>query len=110
MKNATIRDLDGAALANVVLDDHADGPRLAVGRVSGGKAKLLGHYFGKGLRQVLLDSGDFEFRAVLSTMWKGTSRQWFLELRAPKYVSESRDFGGATEFPAMVGYPKRLAQ
>ena len=109
LKNATIRDLDGVALASVVLDDHSDGPRLSVGRVAGGKPKLLGHYFGKGLRQVLLDSGDFQFLAILSTAWKGTSRQWFLELRAPGYGLEPIDLGEGTKFPEMARNSTRLA-
>src|SRR5665647_2015928 len=88
LKNATIRDLKGEALAKVVLDERSEGPRLSVGRVTAGKGKLLGHYFGSGLRQVLLESGEFQFPAILSTDWKGESRQWFLELRAPEYAME----------------------
>ena len=102
LKDATIRDLEGSALANVVLDEHSEGPRLSVGRVRVGKGNLLSHYFGKGLRQVVLESGEFQFQAILSTAWKGASRQWFLELRTPEdamgpIVQRQYDKHGITE-------------
>lgn len=89
MQSVIVRDLDGVALAVAVLEDCQDGRRLVLGRVVTGKGRLLNHYFGKGLREVLLDSREFRLRGVLSTRWVDTERRWFVEMGGAQAASES---------------------
>lgn len=80
VRSVTLRDLDGTELASALLRDGPDGRRLSLERVVAGKGRLLHHYFGDGRRIVLLDLGDVQFRGVLSTMWLGAERRWFVDL------------------------------
>jgi len=97
MRNVIVRKPDGAVLATVVLSDVTGGLKLAVDRVIAGKGQLLHHYFGQGLREVLLDSGDFKLNGVLSTRWLDSERRWFVELRPAGVGSGSAvSSGGAT--------------
>jgi hypothetical protein len=80
VKIVTVRDLEGAALAVAVLGDVPEGSRIPLERVVTGKGRLLHHYFGRGCREVLLDSEEFRFRGLLSTRWVEAERRWFVEL------------------------------
>ena len=81
MRNATVCQSDGAVLATVVLADASSELTLSIDRVVAGKGQLLHHYFGQGLRSVLLKSGDFKFHGLFSTTWGDSERRWFVELR-----------------------------
>jgi hypothetical protein len=81
VRTVTLRDSDGNDLATALLSLENAGPRLALERVLAGRGTLLRHYFGKGLRAVMLESGDFRLRGKLSTRWAGGERVWFVELQ-----------------------------
>ena len=81
MRTVTVRDVDGNDLATACLRPESDGPRLTLDRVLAGKGRLLHHYFGKGLRAVMLDTAEFRLRGTLSTQWLGAERRWFVDLQ-----------------------------
>ena len=85
MRTVIVRDVDGRPLARAFLSTTNDGPRVNLDRVLEGKGELLSHYFGKGLRAVLLESGDFRLRGMLSTRWLGSERGWFIDLRPVRF-------------------------
>lgn len=88
MRDVALCDLKGRAIARVVLDSASNDREFAVQRIVAGKGALLGQYFGKALREVMLESGDFRMRARLSTTWLGYQRRWFLQLRPKEAVEE----------------------
>lgn len=76
----TIRDGDGQQLATALADASPSSGELVIQRVVQGKGHLLHHYFGRGLRMVLVDSGDSQLHGTLSTRWLGAERQWIVRL------------------------------
>lgn len=113
MGSVTIRDLDGRDLAIAVLRDAPDGRRLCIDRVVAGKGRLLQHYFGKGLRAVLLDSETFRLRGQLSTRWLDAERRWFVELNpaaAPFDSNVDRDAASVARDLAQTALGRPLLQ
>ena len=76
----TIRDGNGQVLAIAQVDPGVGTDEMTIRRIAQGKGRLLQHYFGRGQRLVLLDSGAEQFRATLSTRWLGAERQWIVRL------------------------------
>lgn len=76
----TIRDGNGQELATALADTSASTGEMVIQRVVRGKGHLLHHYFGRGLRAVLIDSGESQLHGVLSTRWLGAERQWIVRL------------------------------
>jgi hypothetical protein len=77
---ATILDGEGNELAVAVVSAGEETGGLAVERVLQGKGRLLEYYFGRGLRTVLVDCGEFRLRGTLQTRWLGQERLWQVRL------------------------------
>lgn len=76
---AALLDHDGVTLARIegfrVLDDG----RLLLGHVDDPEA-LLGYYFGRGRRQIILSLVTTVVEGRLDTCWAGNGRRWWIEL------------------------------
>ena len=76
----TIRDGEGQELATALADTSPITREVVIQRVVHGKGHLMQHYFGRGLRAVLVDSGETQLHGILSTRWVGAERQWIVRL------------------------------
>ena len=76
---AALLDHDGVTLVRIegfrVLDDG----RLLLGHVDDPEA-LLGYYFGRGRRQIILSLVTTVIEGRLDTCWTGNGRCWWIEL------------------------------
>ena len=71
-----IRDPAGNQIASVQLSPKSDDNAIVVERVMEGRGRLLNYYFGKGMRQVTVESEVFLLPGVLKTHWAKNERKW----------------------------------
>ncbi len=74
-----VLDEQGSFLATAVMRPADGGRALLLSRVVG-KGRLLGYYFGRGGRKVLIETGDFRLRGRLRTRWLENERLWIVDL------------------------------
>lgn len=82
---------DGSARPCVVLASNGEllshglvgrgsGPSTIVLDQASARGALLGYYFARGLRDVIVRIGDFQLQGRLRTSWEETHREWTIEL------------------------------
>lgn len=97
MGTVIVREPSGRILG--VADSRVDATAHAVvlDRITNGKGRLLGYYFGEGSRSVELESGDFRLRGMLRTAWEDGERKWRVQLQ-PLAAAVGTPFGSAEPF------------
>jgi hypothetical protein len=76
----TILDETDNVLAVGILSCGMEGRKLVLEEVIAGKGSLLGYYFGRGRRKVVVETPVFRLRGQLRTQWTNGSRTWTVEL------------------------------
>lgn len=76
---ARLLDEDGQLLGEVELVSPAGTGGLLLGEVAA-PAILLGYYFGKAGRRLMLDLGDRVIDGWLETRWQDGKRTWWVEV------------------------------
>lgn len=103
--SAIIRDKSGQKLAIVLLSPPEDEQTIPIQRVIEGKGSLLHYYFGRGMREVTIESETFRLPGVLRTNWAKNERKWRVALdpAAPRFVPEPVEPASAESRLASVG-------
>ena len=78
---ATISDADGRPLAEAELRCAEDSPVVTLESVDY-SGPLLGYYFGRGERRVMVEVGGTLVPGQLDTHWQGAGRAWWVTLEA----------------------------
>ena len=83
----TIFDADGRPLAGAELVSADDSPLVTL-EVVDYPGRLLGYYFGRGERRVMVELGGTLVPGEIDTRWQGSHRAWWVTLEAPETLAD----------------------
>ena len=70
---------NGEALTQAIVGAGSPPSTIHLDQLSG-RGALLGYYFARGLRDVIVCIGDFQLRGRLRTTWIDDHREWQIDL------------------------------